>query len=83
MQSSTGSIKNLLPSNINVGYKTGNSGVGPNGVIAAQNCVGIMDNGTKKIAFAIFITDSKEDKETNMNIIAQIGEIIATNYNLK
>ncbi len=80
MQSNTGSIKDLLPSNLTVGYKTGNSGVGKDGVIAAQNCVGIMQQGEKKVAFAIFITDSNECRDDNMNIIAQVGELIYTNY---
>ena len=76
MQSSTGSIKELIPSDIVVGYKTGYSGVGEDGVIAAQNCIGIMKYGEKSIAFAIFITDSNESKDVNMNIIAKLGEVI-------
>lgn len=76
MQSSTGSIKELIPSDIVVGYKTGYSGVGEDGVIAAQNCIGIMKFEEKSIAFAIFITDSNESKDVNMNIIAKLGEVI-------
>ena len=79
-QSNTGSINRLLSSDIIVGYKTGSSGVGENGIIAALNCAGIMKQEEKEIAFAIFITDSKEDRETNMNIIAQIGKIIDNFY---
>ncbi len=75
-QSSTGSIKDLLPSTITAGYKTGYSGVGENQIIAAQNCVGIMQDGKKRIAFAIFITNSKESRNTNMEVIAKIGKMI-------
>ena len=70
----TGSIRKLLPSNAHVAYKTGYSGVGRSGVIAAQNCIGIMRTiDGSMVAFAIFITNSKESEATNYSIIAEIG----------
>lgn len=78
---STGSIRRLLPTDITIVYKTGYSGA-RDGVVAAQNCVGIIElaNGNK-IAFAIFITDSKENTDTNLDIIAKIGKAIFDYYN--
>lgn len=77
---STGSIRRLLPDDIVIVYKTGNSGA-KDGIVAAQNCVGIIElaNGNH-IAFAIFITASKESSETNLDIIAQIGRAIFDYY---
>ena len=70
----TGSIRKLLPSNALVAYKTGYSGVGKDGIIAAQNCVGIMRTiDGSMVAFAIFITNSKESDATNYSVIAEIG----------
>lgn len=77
---STGSIRQLLPSDVVIAYKTGNSGA-KDGLVAAQNCVGIIElaNGNP-IAFAIFITASKENATTNLDVIAQIGKAIFDYY---
>lgn len=74
----TGSIRKYLPSDIDVAYKTGFSGQNSEGLTAANNNIGIMlsPNG-RKVAYAIFITDSYESKDVNYEVIAQIGKLIA------
>ena len=60
-----------------IGYKTGYSGINESGEIAAQNCVGFMeDEKGHRIAFAIYITDSQEGQAKNSIIMAQIGKIL-------
>lgn len=77
---STGSIKKLLPPDVSVAHKTGSSGQNTNGITAALNDVGIIElPNNRRIAIAIFITDSQESPKTNSNIISQIAEIIYRN----
>lgn len=78
-KTATGSIKNKLPKGIAVIHKTGSAPNIKNGT-AVNNDVGIMVFPNKKaVAYAIFIKDSKETSDTNYNIIAEIGKIIAEN----
>ena len=78
-KTATGSIKNKLPKGIVVIHKTGSAPNIKNGT-AVNNDVGIMIFPNKKaVAYAIFIKDSKETSDTNYNIIAEIGKIIAEN----
>ena len=78
-KTATGSIKNKLPKGIVVIHKTGSAPNIKNGT-AVNNDVGIMVFPNKKaVAYAIFIKDSKETSDTNYNIIAEIGKIIAEN----
>lgn len=74
----TGSIRKYLPSDIYVAYKTGFSGQNSEGLTAANNNIGIMlsPNG-RKVAYAIFVTDSYEPQDTNYEVIAQIGKLIS------
>lgn len=76
-ETSTGSIKNKLPKDVVIAHKTGTSGYNKEKVSAATNDVGIMllSNG-KQIAFAIFITDSKEPAEVNADVIADIAVLL-------
>lgn len=76
-QTSTGSVRYLLPKEAIVAHKTGSSGYNSNKVCAALNDVGIMilPNGNA-VAFAIFITNSTESPEVNANIIAEIARIV-------
>lgn len=76
-ETSTGSIKNKLPENVVVVHKTGHSGYNEKKVSAATNDVGIMvaPNG-KRLAFAIFVADSKEPQEVNANVIADIAVVL-------
>lgn len=74
---STGSIKKKLPENIVVVHKTGHSGYNESKVSAATNDVGIIlaPNG-KRMAFVIFISNSKESPEVNGNVIADIAVVL-------
>ncbi len=73
----TGSARDLLSKGVDIGYKTGFSGKSNEGVTAANNCVGIVDNdGKEDIFFAIFITDSSEDEKINYSTISQIIKAI-------
>lgn len=77
LSTSTGSIRNNLPSTAKVAHKTGFSGQNSSGVTAANNNVGIMTLPTgKQLAYAIFITSSTEPQEVNYAIIADIGKVI-------
>jgi beta-lactamase class A len=70
-------IKGRLPKETEVAHKTGTSFTTKNGITPAINDVGIitLPNG-KHIALAIFVSESKENRETNERIIAEITEII-------
>jgi beta-lactamase class A len=72
----TNRIKGLLPEGTKVGHKTGSSGQ-ENGITAAFNDIGIvtLPNG-KHFAIAVYITDSKEDDETNAAIVAEISKAV-------
>jgi len=77
VETSTGPdrIKGLLPEGTVVGHKTGTSGTDENGMTAAFNDIGIVklpDGGS--FAIVIFISDSKEDNDTNARIIAEISK---------
>lgn len=76
-ETSTGSIRNKLPGNAIVVHKTGSSGYNHEKISAATNDVGIMSlpNG-KQIAFAIFVTNSKEAPEVNADVIAEIAALL-------
>lgn len=70
-------IRGRLPKETEVAHKTGTSFTTKNGITPAINDVGIitLPNG-KHIALAIFVSESKENRETNERIIAEITEII-------
>lgn len=74
---STGAIKNKLPKDAVVAHKTGTSGYNKDKVSAATNDVGIMllPNG-KRLAFTLFVTNSKESPEVNADVIASIGALL-------
>ena len=68
-------IKGLLPAGTIVAHKTGTDGADANGVNQAFNDVGVvtLPNG-QNIFISVFITNSKEDDNTNAKIIAQISK---------
>lgn len=70
-------IRGKLPKHTEVAHKTGTSFTTKEGVTPAINDVGIitLPNG-KHIAVAIFVSKSRENRETNEQIIADITEII-------
>jgi len=77
-ETSTGSIKNKIPQSITVAHKTGSAFYPHNFV---TNDIGIMSLPHKQtVLYAIFIMNSKESKETNYEIIADIAQIIYKNY---
>ncbi len=77
----TGSIRDSIPSEVIIAHKTGFSGIGADGMIQANNDVGIMRLPSgKEIAFAILITEADENSATTYKLIAQIGAIIYNHY---
>jgi len=79
-KTSTGSIKKKIPKNIQVAHKTGSAFDKAKGRFVT-NDIGIMTFPNKHaIAYAIFIMNSKETPETNYDIIADIGKVLAENY---
>lgn len=71
-----GRLKGQLPTGTVVAHKTGTSGVNKaNGVRGAINDIGIvfLPNG-QHFYISIFVTDSKEDSDTNEKIIADIAK---------
>lgn len=73
-------IRGQLPENATVAHKTGWSGVSDEGVIAADNDMGVvtLPNG-HHFFVSVFITHSKESSATNKKIIASIAKA-AWNY---
>lgn len=73
-ETTTGSLRNKLPRSAVAVHKTGHSGYNKEGVSAATNDVGVLllPNG-KRVAFAIFITNSREPQSVNADIIADIA----------
>lgn len=69
-------IKGQLPDSTIVAHKTGSSGADRKGITAACNDIGIvtLPNGWH-FAIAVFVTNSKEDDDTNARIIADISKM--------
>jgi beta-lactamase class A len=70
-----GRLKGQLPSNTIVAHKTGSSGTNKEGLTAAVNDIGIvfLPNG-KHFFISVFVTNSKENADTNEKIIADIAK---------
>ena len=68
-------LKGQLPKGIVVAHKTGSSGANKDGLTAAVNDIGIifMPNG-EYFFISVFVTDSKENADTNERIIADIAK---------
>ena len=68
-------LKGQLPKGTIVAHKTGSSGVNKDGLTAAVNDIGIifMPNG-KYFFISVFVTESKENADTNEKIIADIAK---------
>lgn len=83
VETSTGpdKIKGLLPENLVVGHKTGNSSRNRHGIKGADNDIGFvtLPDGSG-YSVAIFIKDSKEDDKTNAQMISRISRVIFENY---
>ncbi len=75
-------IKGLLPKETRVAHKTGWSGTHPEtGITAAVNNIGIvfLPNGEYFI-LSVFVSESKEDFDTNEHIIAEIAKAVYDHY---
>ena len=68
-------LKGKLPKGTIVAHKTGSSGANKEGLTAAVNDIGIvfLPNG-KHFFISVFVTNSKENAETNEKIIADIAK---------
>ncbi|EDM37279.1 beta-lactamase [Pedobacter sp. BAL39] len=76
-------LRGQLPLNTPVAHKTGNSGTNDKGITAALNDIGIitLPDGTH-ILISVFVSNSKENSETNESIISDIAKT-AWDYFLK
>ena len=69
-------LKGQLPDNIIVAHKTGSSGTNKEGLTAAVNDIGIVFLPKGEHFFiSVFVTNSKENAETNEKIIADISKV--------
>lgn len=77
-QTETGAarLKGQLPGKTIVAHKTGSSGTNKEGITAAVNDIGIitLPNG-KHYAISVFVSNSKENNDTNEKIIADISKL--------
>lgn len=81
VSTSTGSFKRQIPETLTVAHKTGYSGANDKGVVAAQNDVGIIGfKDGRRVAFAIFLTDSTIGVDAGYDLIAQIAKAIYHAY---
>jgi len=69
-------LKGQLPDNTIVAHKTGSSGTNKEGLTAAVNDIGIvfLPNG-EHFFISVFVTNSKENADTNEKIIAEISKV--------
>jgi beta-lactamase class A len=75
-------LKGQLPAGTVVAHKTGYSGANKAGIMAAVNDIGIvfLPNG-KYFYISVFVTNSKENFETNEKIIADIAKLAWDYFN--
>lgn len=78
---SSGSVNRLVPKTVTFARKTGYSGANSQGIIAAQNDVGIIEfEDGRRVAYAIFLIDSTLGTDAGYDILAQIGKSIWKAY---
>jgi beta-lactamase class A len=69
-------IKGQLPEGTIVAHKTGTSGTNTEGITAAVNDIGIVTlPNNQHFAISIFVANSKENTDTNEQIIAEITQL--------
>lgn len=69
-------IKGLLPSDTAIAHKTGTSGTS-GGLTRATNDIGIVTlPGGRRLAIAVFVSDSRADLDTREGVIAQIARAV-------
>jgi beta-lactamase class A/beta-lactamase class A VEB len=68
-------LRGSLPKETIVAHKTGSSGTNKEGLTAAVNDIGIvfLPNG-QHFFISVFVTESKENADTNEKIIADISK---------
>lgn len=78
---STGSVRSKLPATAVVVHKTGSSGRNAAGISAATNDAGILilPDG-RRLAYAVFLTQSAEPDEVNAGIIADLAQLLYNEY---
>ncbi len=76
MSSPSGRLDGDLPSGTKVFHKSGSSDV-DNGIAGATNDIGLitLPDGSR-LAIAVFVTDSKADDATRLQVIARIGKCV-------
>jgi beta-lactamase class A len=76
MSASSGHLGADLPSGTRVAHRTGHSDV-DNGVAAATNDIGLvtLPNG-RRLAIAVFVSDSTADEAARYRVIARIGRAV-------
>ena len=79
-----GRLKGQLPKGTIVAHKTGSSGANKEGLTAAVNDIGIvfLRNG-KYFFISVFVTNSKENAETNEKIISDIAKATWDYFTIK
>ena len=77
-------LKGQLPKGTVVAHKTGSSGANKEGLTAAVNDIGIvfLPNG-RHFFISVFVTNSKENADTNEKIIADIAKATWDYFNAK
>ena len=69
-------LRELLPKGTETANKTGTSGANGKGISAATNDIGIITlPGGRHVAIAVFVSNSKENHDTNERIIAEIAKM--------
>lgn len=76
MSGASGRLDGDLPNGTKVAHKSGTSDV-DNGLAAATNDIGLitLPDG-RRVAIAVFVTDSAADDATRLKIIARIGRVV-------
>ena len=77
-ETSTGNdrIKGQLPKEIAVAHKTGTSDTDEEGFTIATNDIGVVTLPSgKHFAISVFVSNSKENSDTNAKIIAEISKL--------
>jgi beta-lactamase class A len=76
MSSPSGRLEANLPSGTKVFHKSGSSDV-DNGIAGATNDIGLiaLPDG-RQLAVAVFVSDSRADGATRLQVIARIGRCV-------
>jgi|SRR3954469_1182139 beta-lactamase class A len=71
-------LKKGLPPNAIIAHRTGTSDTNKEGITAAVNDIGIVELPIgKRFAISVFVSNSRENMETNEKVIADIAKLVA------